>query len=181
MDHCRARVVRTQFSARGCRAQRAGRVAYAAARCRYKAQPLSPPPSKPLGSRSGGNAMPGPAHGIKSSLGRPEPPAGCVSLVRESACRRLSSSTAGRRPGFIGCALRLYQERHGRERQASPGPEKMEVGGVVRDAGSGRSLAPDRADRLPLASYRFARSSRRRRVNGSARSAMARTRCARPW
>jgi len=53
MDHCRARVVRTQFPARGCRAQRAGRVAYAAARYRCKAQHLPGPPSRALGSRSG--------------------------------------------------------------------------------------------------------------------------------
>ena len=65
-------------------------------------------------------------------------------------------------------------------RQASPGPEKMEAGGVVRVVGSGRSVAPDREVGLPFASYRLARSSNRRRVNGSAFSAMTRTRCARP-
>lgn len=64
--------------------------------------------------------------------------------------------------------------------QASPGPEKIEVAGVVRGRGSWRSGGEDRDAWPPFASYRFARSRRRRRVNGSALSAMVRTRCARP-
>jgi hypothetical protein len=53
--------------------------------------------------------------------------------------------------------------------QASPGPEKIEAAGFVRGTGSGRSVGPDRK-MPPLASYRLARSSRRRRVNESALS-----------
>ena len=37
-------------------------------------------------------------------------------------------------------------------RQASPGPEKLEAGGVVRAVGNGRSVAPDREAGLPFAS-----------------------------
>lgn len=58
--------------------------------------------------------------------------------------------------------------------QASPVPEKSIAGGVVLAVGNGRALPDGR----PLASYFFARSSRRLRVNGSAFSARSRARCA---
>lgn len=86
---------------------------------------------------------------------------------------------AGSPPRSIGGALRQIKNDRGVARQDSPGPEKLDGGGVVRGAGSGRSVAPGPAAPR-LESYSLARSRRRRRVNGSAFSAIPRTRWARP-
>ncbi|MDA9408163.1 hypothetical protein XH80_15915 [Bradyrhizobium sp. CCBAU 45384] len=59
--------------------------------------------------------------------------------------------------------------------QASPEPENSTVGGVARDGGI--DLPPE-VPGLLLRSYRWARSSSRRLVNGSAFSARSRARCA---
>lgn len=60
-----------------------------------------------------------------------------------SVCRQIPSRTAGRPPGSIGCAVRTPSRTHGCGRYASPGPEKVAAGGVVRGVGSGRSVGPD--------------------------------------
>ena len=61
--------------------------------------------------------------------------------------------------------------------QASPEPENRMVGGVARGGGMDRP-PPDPG--LLFKSYRWARSSSRRLVNGSAFSAKSRARCAKP-
>nr|GAJ37448.1 hypothetical protein BDOA9_0200650 [Bradyrhizobium sp. DOA9] len=60
-------------------------------------------------------------------------------------------------------------------RQASPEPENSTVGGVARGGGMDR---PPGDPGLLFRSYRWARSSSRRLVNGSAFSARSRARCA---
>lgn len=114
-----------------------------------------------------------PVYDLESSLVRPEPPAGYASLVIGRLRWRALFGPCGK------AAMLHRRERQGRARQASPGSEKLDVGGVVRGAGSGRSVPPGPAA-PPLESYRLARSRRRRRVNGSAFSAIPRTRWARP-
>lgn len=61
--------------------------------------------------------------------------------------------------------------------QASPEPENRTVGGVARGGGTDR---PPTDPGLLFRSYRWASSSSRRLVNGSAFSARSRARCAKP-
>lgn len=137
MDLRRAGVVGSDSSTRGCRAQRAGRVAYAAARHRPRAQRLSPPRSKPLGSRSGRNAMPQPSTTSIPRWSGQDHRLGRRAWLSGGSVGGLSRRAAGSRPGSIGGALRQIKNDRGVARQASPGPEKLDAGGVVRGAALG--------------------------------------------
>lgn len=77
----------------------------------------------------------------------------------------------------IGKAAGRHAAGQGVASQASPTPENSAVGGVARGGGMDRP-PPDPG--LLLSSYRWARSSSRRLVNGSAFSARSRARCAKP-
>jgi hypothetical protein len=135
----------------------------------------SDPPSARIAFRAKCDAAP--VYDLKSSLMRPEPRAGQASWVLG---RRPSAAlfAPGGRAAALGPGRPAATPGTTVSRQASPGPEKIDPSGVVRGVGSGRSVVPDRAV-PPLESYRLARSSRRRRVKGSAVAAMARTCCAR--
>lgn len=134
------------------------------------------PPFKPLGPRSGRYAMP---HPSTTSI--------LTGEARTTGWLRLGYGEAS-----VGGSLRALREggqapsgrgmppsrTTGTWASALADPEKLDAGGVVRGTGGGRSAGPDR-EVPPLTPYRVARSSRRRRVNGSALSAMSRTRSAR--
>lgn len=139
-------------------------------------------PSTPLcrltGTRGDGR---GASRNVRPRLQTISLPAECKAWAARWPLDRLSHSMNSRLgrwktrktddPAAIGPS---YRDGIG---QASPEPENRTVGGVAR--GGGMDRPPPNPDLL-FRSYRWARSSSRRLVNGSAFSAKSRARCAKP-